>query len=196
MLNAYVSIIVLTYRQGERTKIAQKCLKALVDNTNYPYELILIDNTWNNRGLSDGRNLGLAMATGGWICIMDDDIYVLPNWLSNCISTLKRTDMHKYLVTPLIQRCIGRWELPNVKEYRCNARTGSNCMIGRREIFEKVGAFANFKDRFPDKRRGMQYEAAKAGKYYSDLLYKAGYLFLLTKEKMAVDLGANTHSYL
>lgn len=191
MANNYVSIVLLTYRQGERKNISEKCLRALIENTNYPYELILVDNTWNNRGLKEGRNYGISQATGKYLCIIDDDIYVYPGWLEVCMKMLMRTDKKKYLVTPVVQRLIKKWEIPKVNGYRCNRRTGSNCMIGLRAIFNDIGEF-------PDcKRQGdLKFEAAKLGQLYADMIYRKGYLFLIPKYPMAKDLGMNRHSYL
>jgi glycosyltransferase involved in cell wall biosynthesis len=189
-MDDYVSIVLVQFRHGKREAVAKKCFDSLLNNTTYPYELILIDNTQNNRGFSDARNLGVSMATGKYLCIMDDDILVNPNWMETCIGMLLETDGNKYLVTPIHQRNVHKWELPNVNGYRCNYRTGSNCMIGRREAFEKIGKFPSFKQ-----IKGIGYEVPKAGMTYANITARAGYQFLITKEPMAYDMGLHTHSY-
>lgn len=186
----FCSIVLLHYRRGTRNAVARRCLTALINNTTYPFELIMIDNTQNNRGFSAGRNLGISIATGKYLCIIDDDVFVNPGWLEGCIKALQETDENKYLATPVIQRGILKWELDSVKGYRCNYRTGSNCMVGKREIFERLGKFPSYKD-----TRGMGYETAKAGMAYASTIARAGYAFLICKDHLAYDLGLGGHSY-
>lgn len=183
----YCSIVLLTYRRGKREFLSESCLRNLIEVTDYPHELILVDNTFNNWGLSVGRNHGARMATGKYLCFIDDDIWVIPGWLEGCINLVNFGD--KYIATPIHQRLIKKWELPNVKGYRHNARTGSNCMVMRREVFNDIGDFADFQF------RGIPYDAAKTGKEYANRVTEKGYSFLLPRHPLALDLGVNQHSY-
>jgi glycosyltransferase involved in cell wall biosynthesis len=187
-LGNFVSIVYLNYRRGacDRDTISKLSLASLLENTTYPYELIFVDNTQNNRGFSNGRNFGASLATGKYIAFVDDDILFLPLWLETCIGLVEKGD--KYMATPVIQRLIARWELPGVDGVRQNYRTGSNCMVMRRSAFDEIGEFWNF-------RRGIQYTVAKAGKEYANRITRAGYTFLICNPARATDLGVNKHSY-
>jgi len=186
----FCSIVMLTYRKGSfnRREIAEKSIRSLLECTTFPYELILVDNTENNRGLSAGRNYGASLATGDYVAIADDDILFFNGWLEECIEMLKQGDT--YLATPVWQQNIGKWELPPVNGWRNNYRTGSNCMVMRRSTFNDVGLFPSYAE------RGLKYDSAKTGKAYANMITKKGYTFLITKERRAMDMGLVGHSYL
>lgn len=106
------SIIVLTYNQVEDTK---KCLESILRFTEFPYELIVVDNkseddtrfyleelkrdlknkdiklVFNdqNYGFSRGCNIGMSKATGDYICLLNNDTIVNANWLKNMIQELQ-----------------------------------------------------------------------------------------------------------
>ena len=184
----FCSIVMLTYRKGlhDRDSISRKSIASLLEATTFPYELILMDNTQNNRGFSKGRNIGASRAGGDYVAFIDDDIILLPGWLEECIRLIEIGD--KFMATPVVQRMVGRWELPQVNGIRQNYRTGSNCMVMRKSAFLDVGMFAEFP-------RNIAYEVGKAGKHYADRIAKKGYTFLICDPARAIDLGTNKHSY-
>lgn len=187
MKNNFCSIIVTTYRYGKREEVAKKSIQSLFENTTYPFELILVDNTQNNRGLSVARNVGYSMATGNFLCFTDDDIAFSPGWLTECIKMIHLGD--KLLATPIHQPGVKKWELPPVEGYRRNWRCGSNCMVMKREAFEDIGKFVDFTYISP------KYDCAKTGKEFATRLSRRGYSFLITKERMAKDMAIGVHSY-
>ena len=65
---------------GDRNKLFQKSLASLLWYTTYPFELILIDNTENNRGLGMARNEGASRAIGEYVVFTDDDIFFKKGW--------------------------------------------------------------------------------------------------------------------
>ncbi len=184
----FVSIVVLSYRAGahNRSELFRRCLNSLMESTTYPYELILVDNTHNNRGLSRGRNYGLSQASGKYFCFADDDILFLPEWLEQCVSLIELGD--KYMATPIHpQYRIGKWELPPVRGYRQNTRVGSNCLVMRREAYTDIGGFSEGWE--------VPYDIAKAGKHFCNQQTLKGYTVLMTKEPRAFDMGFQKHSY-
>lgn len=182
----YCSVIMTVYRHGEREGVAKKSITSLLQNTTYPFEFILVDNTQNNRGLGLARNAGYDIATGNFICFTDDDIDFKAGWLEECIKLVQMGT--KYIATPVWQPRVNKWELPPVNGYRQNYRTGSNCMVMRPETFEDIGRWI---EGFPP-----AVNVVKIGHKYSDMISRKGYTFLITKEPMAEDIGLGHHSYL
>lgn len=99
------SIIILTYNQLKYTIL---CLDSLLEYTDLPYELILIDNgstdgtleylksfenakiisNQTNLGFSKGVNQGIRVAEGDYILLLNNDTIVAKNWLSNQLNCL------------------------------------------------------------------------------------------------------------
>lgn len=98
-----VSVIILNYNGLE---ITDACLKA-VSRTQYPnFEVILVDNASTdgspkyfsehypsirlivnseNKGFSEGNNDGIRAARGKYIVLLNNDVEVTPNWLSEMV---------------------------------------------------------------------------------------------------------------
>lgn len=107
-----VSLVVLTYNNLELTK---NCLYSIEKNTNYPnYEVIVVDNAStddtpiylkdiisqkdkfkvilneSNVGFAAGNNIGINMATGEFIVVINNDTYVSEDWLYPLVKTLQK----------------------------------------------------------------------------------------------------------
>jgi len=179
----YTSIVMTCYRKGRygRDEIFKKSIQSLLENTTGEYELILIDNTQQNKGLGAARNLGASMAKGDYLVITDDDIEFKKGWLDECVNMIELGD--KFMATPVHQPRIAKWELDPFQGYRQNYRTGSNCMVMRRSAFDEIGLFNNK-------------SVPTDGMNYADRISRAGYTFLITKEPLAVDMAFNVHSYI
>lgn len=182
-MNDYASIVCVMFRTGlnNRGEVVKKTIPSILEHTLYPYELILIDNSYNNRGLAKARNDGIKQATGKYIVLMDDDILFTGDWLTRCVELIEKGD--KYMATPVVQSGIRRWEMSPVDGYRQNYRTGSNCMVMRRTALDDVGLF--------DESRMV----GNLGGNYADRITKKGYTFLITEIGLARDLAFRKHSY-
>jgi len=102
-----VSVIILTYNNLELTK---KCLESLEKWTNYPnVELILVDNASadetpeffrnyksskfdvrillneENLGFPEGNNVGIRIATGEYIVLLNNDTELTPFWIEHLL---------------------------------------------------------------------------------------------------------------
>jgi pyrroloquinoline quinone biosynthesis protein E len=93
------TIIVVNLNGGDRIR---RCINSVLAKTDYPYELIVVDNgssdgsrQWlesldfihlvrnqNNVGAPVARNQALSIARGDWIVFLDNDTIVTNNWLS------------------------------------------------------------------------------------------------------------------
>ena len=115
-----VSIILLSYNS---LPLLQNCLESVLAHTNYPnYELIVVDNCsevsvqdylrameekfcyrliLNNKnlGYAGGNNLGLEVARGKYLVLLNNDTVVTEGWLDNLINHFK--DKNIGLVGPL-----------------------------------------------------------------------------------------------
>jgi len=180
-----VSIIMVVRNAHEYTAA---CLKSLILNTHEDYELIVVDNASDPPGLPEGfhahklienkenlgfpkaANQGLAIAEGDYICFINNDLIMTPNWLTY----LKRhLDRGFDIVGPTAnsvsgpQQVIlddvyhGEDELYQAAEncHRKNEnicvpfyRIVGFCMLLKREVFDTIGGFdeefgiGNFED--------------------------------------------------
>lgn len=170
--NPFTSIILVHYAMTEkRSEIMMTSIASLFENTNSPFELIVVDNGGSkadsefffdlvekkeinfyiknaeNMHFGFARNQGLAIAQGDYLCIVDNDILYRKGWLEKCINVLEAHPDKKIYATPVYN--VAHWlpkfwsgELKVGKEvYRLNSRAGSNCWVMRRKDFEGLGGF-------------------------------------------------------
>lgn len=182
------SIIIPTYNKAE---LLEKCIDSIEAHTTPPYEIIVVDNAStdgtaayllrntgklrfhiheDNRGFSGAVNTGLMMAKGGTICILNNDILVTPNWLTNLLNCLQSDDKIG-MVGPVTNFISGdqQIEVPyrdieemysfaaahnvtSAGKWQGTDRIVGFCLVFRRELFETTGYFdegfeiGNFED--------------------------------------------------
>jgi GT2 family glycosyltransferase/SAM-dependent methyltransferase len=110
--DAKVSVIVVTYNNLELTRA---CLESLDEYSQYePLEIIVVDNAssdgspiflseWcangqnrrlilneDNKGFAAANNQGLAIASGEYLVLLNNDTYVTPGWIRTLIRHLQR----------------------------------------------------------------------------------------------------------
>ncbi len=112
MLRDKISIIIPIYKVE---KFLDKCIQSVVKQTYENIEIILVDDGspdncpqlcdyWANKdcrikvihkengGLSDARNVGLAIATGDYIAFVDSDDWILPNMYESMLHVIKQEE--------------------------------------------------------------------------------------------------------
>lgn len=112
--NPKASIIVVTYNNLDLTRV---CLASLDRETDYaPMEIIVVDNAssdgspeflreWassgpnrtiilneDNRGFAAANNQGLAVATGDYLVLLNNDTCVTPGWVGSLIRHMQRDE--------------------------------------------------------------------------------------------------------
>jgi len=183
-----------------RSKLMRHTIRTLLKNTDYPYELIVVDNGGNpddtdflldltrkkkittlirnadNMLFGYGRNQAIPMATGDYICIMDNDLRFNKGWLTACINLLEKYPDEKLIASPYLspEKDNNKYNIPSPKGSRKNSACGSNCMIMTPETLKDVGMF--------------KYNSV-AGTYWHRALSKKGYSIILPPEDMIFHTG-------
>jgi O-antigen biosynthesis protein len=118
------SIIIPTFNQRHLLK---KCVGSILNNTDLPYEIIVVDNDSSdgtaaylkglggqvryrilhtNRGFAGAVNVGLMMAKGTTILLLHHDTLVTHSWLDNMLRCLN-SDPHVGMVGPVTNEIAG-----------------------------------------------------------------------------------------
>ncbi|MCF7800539.1 MAG: glycosyltransferase [Candidatus Marinimicrobia bacterium] len=129
-----VSIIMLTWNALEYTK---KCMKSIEKNTSIPFEIVFVDNASTdgtvkylntlikknphyklirnrkNMGFAEGNNQGVAIASGKYIILLNNDVLVPEGWLGSLVESLER-DENIGAVGPITNYISGRQALTEV----------------------------------------------------------------------------------
>ncbi len=123
-----VSIVILTWNALEYTK---KCVLSIQNHTNYPHEIIFVDNASTdgtveylrnlvkehsnyklienkeNRGFAAGNNQGVATASGDYVLLLNNDVLVSDGWLESLVESLEK-DEKIGMVGPITNSINGR----------------------------------------------------------------------------------------
>lgn len=106
--NPLVSIVIPVYNQIDYTKTALKSLMLNI-STNHSYEVIVVNDNSDDRtantlqqidgiiNITNEENIGflrscekgIALSKGKYICLLNNDTIVLPNWLESMVQTLQ-----------------------------------------------------------------------------------------------------------
>jgi GT2 family glycosyltransferase len=121
------------------------CIDRIHACTPEPHEVIVVDNSKDNRGWVGGCNFGLKQASGSYLLLLNDDVTVTPGWLGRLLGTLQRYP-EVGLVGPVSDYVAGPQQVP--ASYRAEEHWGESqqvevligfCLLMRREVYEKIG---------------------------------------------------------
>ncbi|SFE48039.1 Glycosyltransferase, GT2 family [Paenibacillus catalpae] len=182
------SIIIPSYNQVEYLR---GCIDSIMDNTEQPHEIIVIDNASTdgtaeyleqldgqvryrvldqNYGFAGAVNMGLMMAKGTTMVILNNDTLMTDNWLGNLLICL-HSDPKIGMVGPVTNYISGDQQikvpyesiedmpefarLNNIsdpKRWERTDRLPGFCLLFRRELWEQIGfldegfEFGNYED--------------------------------------------------
>lgn len=150
----------------KRGDLLRNLIESLERNTDYPAEILVWDNGGNpddteyllskvrdgtinqlirskdNQHFAHAWNSLAKLATGDYLSFICNDIQVAPKWLSTCVKILEDYPDRQFVSTPFISYSKTKHTIEITKEgYRVNMRSGSNCMVLRKEDWEKLGDF-------------------------------------------------------
>ncbi len=187
-----VSIIILAHNQLADTR---QCLASIEQHTSISHELILVDNgstdgtpdffrqyaatkdnvrvvaNRTNLGFSAGNNLGLSLARGESVLLLNNDTVVTEGWLERMLAVFERhpeagvvgpvsnSVSGPQLVSPVAYSCLT--DMPAFAAQLSSAQSGQSlevprlvgfCLLLRRSVIEKIGGLdaqfgsGNFED--------------------------------------------------
>jgi GT2 family glycosyltransferase len=174
-----VSIVVVTYNNLDLTKQCLASLDAYSDYANM--EIIVVDNAssdgsqawlteWakeapnrklvlneDNRGFAAGNNQGLALATGEYLVMLNNDTHVTPGWVRTMVNHMRRNESIGLLgpvtnnignearieifyddMAQMLQRSASYTHV-HVGQLLPLRTAAFFCVMLRREVFEKIG---------------------------------------------------------
>jgi len=169
------SIIIPTYNKLD---FLRQCIDSIRKYTEVPYEIIVVDNAStdgtrdylkssalevryhvddHNRGFAGAVNIGLMMAKGKTIVVLNNDIIVTKNWLSNMLRCL-HSDEHIGVVGPTtnyisgdqridvpystiadMHRFAEQYNTSDPRKWQRTDRLVGFCFLFRRSLLEQTG---------------------------------------------------------
>lgn len=188
----FVSVIILTHNQLEHTKL---CLQSIEQHTAEPHEIIIVDNgstdgtldylseyvhrcsnvrvvsNRENLGFAAGNNQGLALATGDYVLLLNNDTVVTDGWLTRMLSVFDRFPETgivgpvtnyisgpqlvagaSYKSLPQMHAFAQRWALEHDKQSMEFFRVVGFCLLAKRQVIDRIGGLderfgtGNFED--------------------------------------------------
>lgn len=202
----FCTIIIAHYAMNaERSEVMRRSLLSLIDNTEYPLEIIVSDNGDSMEdsefllGLASknliqvylrngsqmhfgyARNQGLSLAQGDYLCIADNDIRYMEGWLGQCIKVLEAHPDKDIYATPLEYPTVNMKKRYDVGKLDVDGvEYNLNCRAGSN----------CFVVRREDFRKIGGFLAHRiAGSHWTDAATKAGYVAAVLPEIYAEDMG-------
>jgi GT2 family glycosyltransferase len=118
-----VSIVIATWNSGN---VIPQCLNSLENQTFRDFEVIIVDNgssdnsienlpeKWpeldfqikkleNNTGFAAANNLGVQLAHGDWLALLNSDAFPEPDWLENLLQAAAREPKFSFFASRQLQ---------------------------------------------------------------------------------------------
>jgi len=187
------SIVILTYNELDCTR---ECLESIARNTPEPHEIILVDNgssdgtlpylrelcagdpryrlqeNGENLGFAAGCNLGMRLARGGRILLLNNDVVVTRGWLAGMLDCLERAP-GAGIVGPMSNEVAGPQRVAgtsyrSTEELEAFARSFGRANGGRRIPVGRVVGFCLLLTRELLERVGELDESFGSGNFEDD----------------------------
>jgi glycosyltransferase involved in cell wall biosynthesis len=141
-----VSVIVPIYNVG---RFLSKCIETIINQTYHNLEIILVDDGspdqsgeicdeyaakdtrikvihQKNSGVSSARNTGVDIATGDYVCFVDGDDYLMPDYVEYLLDIAVCNDADISLTTEMF----GNYQLNQVKNDKIEVWSGEDAAVG------------------------------------------------------------------
>jgi len=172
----FCSIGVVHYAQKDytgksRSETMKQSLTSLVENTDYPAEIIVFDNGGNpddsdfllglvrkkkistyvryadNLSFAFAWNQFFRIASGDYLCFTCNDIFYKRGWLGACIELLEKYSDRKLIASPYItpDKNFPNYNKEVLLDARINSMAGSNCMVMTPEIYRAIGEMPHYR---------------------------------------------------
>ena len=132
------------------------------------------DNLWFGRA----RNQAIAIASGEYIAVVDNDLIYKKGWLDKSLEVLRKVKNPKLMVTPMRviygHKRFNSDYSENGESYLVNTLAGSNCWVMRRSQFDDIGEFQDHHF---------------SGTLWCRTYSKKGYAVIVLEERLVADLG-------
>lgn len=198
-----ISVIFVHYSNNDwKSELARFCFNRLLRTTPKDTEIIVVNNSDRDEeffkeradvylktprnSLGGARNLGYDHTKGEWIVFMDDDVFTMYHWLSECIRLLQINKDHKLIASPVytdVHVFNSKFQAGKLRGHLLNWRSGSPCFVLRREDFEEIGRFKEGDGNSGD------------GGNFTDRQVRKGYKVILTKKQKAFHIGDKRNDY-
>ncbi|MGZ9585261.1 glycosyltransferase family 2 protein [Paenibacillus marinisediminis] len=167
------SIIIPTYNNRS---LLNECIRAIRQHTHSPYEIIVVDDGStdgtvdycreaglvfaalpHNSGFPHACNMGMLLATGDVIVLLNNDVIVSARWLENMRAALRENE-DVGIVGPITNYASGKqqvvYDYDNLEQFHRIARAINEpdkskrfrvqrivglCFVMRREVIERIG---------------------------------------------------------
>ena len=154
-----ISIIVAVYNVE---KYISKCFDSIINQTLKDFEVIVIDDgstdgTGNiinafqlkdhrikgihqsNQGVASARNHAISMASGEWICFVDGDDFIHPDYLKICSQTIKKhNDVNIFLFDHIQSKTIQFASLTEITEQRIDISLRIPDKIWKKGVWDAI----------------------------------------------------------
>jgi len=171
------SIVIPTYN---KLSLLRSCIDGITAHTDSPYEIIVVDNastdgTANylrglrgqvryrvldaNRGFAGAVNVGMMMAKGSTIALLNNDVLVTEGWLGHMLACLQSEETvgmvgpvtnyiggeqqieTSYANIADMQKFVREHRRAHAGQWRQTDRLVGFCLLFRRGVYEEVGYF-------------------------------------------------------
>lgn len=201
------SLILVTWAETDfRMKLLKETLESLFEETEYPFELILVDNGpkqqtdflckhWGsgidvhiindvNVGIANAFNQGIKEITGEYVSFLANDIRFESGWLGDCVKALEKYPDQKLIASSHFschqKGAAKRHFLGVLDEYTLWNRTSPGGWVLRKETLDDIGLWPVHE---------------KPGSKYCDRITRKGYKWVLLPKPKLFHMAEKKASY-
>ncbi len=142
----------------ELPEVEKKCISQIIDNTDYPYKLTILDTRELSKiegfqcGINTSKiwNYFIKNSTCDYVCIIDTDAFVEKDWLTE-IMKIFESDSSVGLVAPVSnnrgvppeQDLTDRefWKDKNTNHFEAPSHISGYCFVLKKEMIDETGLF-------------------------------------------------------